>query len=241
MAKAATWEHVWWITNNPYEAEHMRRSRVELPAARHLMIRPVGFALLNVPPRTGKQKRFVIVSKHKGDRSCLIPELKKKGLLKVADVAGKHYGGPKGLATYDAVIHVPYQVSIMGMYETLAAGGVYMLPSAKFVRRMPKMCTGSLIPRWVLEPNNIGLMEWYHTDFKEAFVYFDSWGHLASILTDPKTADLLKAKREMGRRIMARIREQSLASWRLLMQNVTSHICRRRAMSSAEVVAASVS
>ncbi|KXZ41651.1 hypothetical protein GPECTOR_342g82 [Gonium pectorale] len=187
-----------------------------MPAERYHMIRPVGFAAISPSPNPANQNRYIIVMRAKGDKTCLVPELNSKGLLGAVDLKDPgHYGGPKGLASYAAVLHTPYQVSIMGLYETLAAGGTYIIPSYSFLRSIAARCIEMrFIARWnSLEPEIEQLWEWYHADLREAFVYFDSWDHLAQLMNDPKTADMLKDKKAMGQKIMARIREESLSTF----------------------------
>jgi hypothetical protein len=117
----------------------------------------------------------------------------------------------------------------MSMYEVMAAGGTYLVPSARFFQ-------GVLLPQlynntwetcrcdflWQL-PEWQGLVDWWHPDLREGIVYFESWEHLASML-DRTTGEalpvLLKhgaAAKVAAARIMAREQQKSLGAFKRLL------------------------
>ncbi|KAG2443390.1 hypothetical protein HXX76_001750 [Chlamydomonas incerta] len=274
MRAAAASPRVWWVTNSPYEALYMSWQGLELPPERHLMLRPVGAAVLPPPAPAGggsksgsgsgtavdRASTFAVVvkgnrAKHP-DRDVLLPQLRKLGLLAshgssssgtargtgrgagphLVHVYDRQYGGPAALAQHRGVVHLPYQMSIMGMYELLAAGGLYLLPSpAAFrqLRQKHRFATAfvPLLSRAAVRRPDGGRLnwthavEWYHPDFERAMVYWDSWEQLQQLMRLPPDHGLWAAKRAAARDAMAAVRSASLQGWRRVLGQAAEAAC----------------
>ncbi|KXZ47689.1 hypothetical protein GPECTOR_33g571 [Gonium pectorale] len=225
MRTAAANERVFWVTNNPFEQLYMQGEGVTLPPSRHYMLRPLGAAVLpGRPLGEGAARRFAVISKthwrRHPDRDLLLPQIKKLGLEKMVEVYENHYGGPETL------------VSVMSQYETLAAGGVLIVPSFPFFRTLRNRhhigsSTLPLLTRAKREGlNATKYMEFYHPDFAPAMVYFTSWQHLGRIMRLPATDPMWEAKRAAGRRAMAAVRQATLEGWQALMAHVAAAACK---------------
>ena len=100
------------------------------------------------------------------------------------------YGGALGLAQYRCVIQFPYQVSVMAMYENLAAGVVLLVPSLSFYRSIAQALVDHgvglhLVHLDMLESDLDGwaATEWWGPYFADVLVHFESWEHLEHILS----------------------------------------------------------
>ncbi|GIL61962.1 hypothetical protein Vafri_16210 [Volvox africanus] len=172
-----------------------------------MMLRPVGTCLLpDTPPPTGGEggsgdapsaadtaTRVALIlppySRHL-ENTFIMPWLLRNGLTAHVQVYRQHYGGPAVLARHRGVITVPYQTSVMKMYEGLAAGAVFIIPSpelfATLVReldlhRMSFCCRELLRDHPDDWPH---FMDWYHPDFVSAHVLYDNLKDLKRFLTD---------------------------------------------------------
>jgi hypothetical protein len=89
------------------------------------------------------------------------------------------YDGPRGLSAYDAVVHFPYAWSNLALFEALANGVPYVVPTARFLREESTKFPFFWSPPmdWPL----IGLSEWYDPVNAPALTFFDSWAELSEV------------------------------------------------------------
>jgi hypothetical protein len=88
------------------------------------------------------------------------------------DVAFGRYNGPIDLLNYKAIIHIPYAVSNLALFEIFQIGLVYFIPSFKFLL---ELFNTHKTPFFQIPLGNPEIIEWYNPEFKDAFIYFDSW------------------------------------------------------------------
>ncbi len=100
------------------------------------------------------------------------------------------YGGAHGLAQYRCVIQFPYQVSVMAMYENLAAGVVLIVPSLSFYRSIAQALVNHGVGLYLndldtleTDPAGWAATEWWGPYFADVLVHFESWEHLERILS----------------------------------------------------------
>ena len=100
------------------------------------------------------------------------------------------YGGAHGLAQYRCVIQFPYQVSVMAMYENLAAGVVLIVPSLNFYRSIAQALVDHGVGLYLRDldtlksnPDGWAATEWWGPYFADVLVHFESWEHLERILS----------------------------------------------------------
>lgn len=88
------------------------------------------------------------------------------------------YNGPDDLIGVRCILHVPYAASNLALFECLARGIVYYLPSETFMRFLLKKG-----PSWFQTLDNVfQYSEWYDTRMRHLYVYFDSWQDFADKL-----------------------------------------------------------
>ena len=91
--------------------------------------------------------------------------------MQIEAVSGK-YDGPVDLLNYKGVIHIPYAVSNLALFEIFQIGLVYFIPSFKFLL---ELFNTHSYPFFNIPLDDAEIIEWYNPEFKDAFVYFDSW------------------------------------------------------------------
>ena len=82
------------------------------------------------------------------------------------------YKGAKDLLNYKAVIHIPHAVSNLELFESFQTGVVYLIPSFRFLLELFETHSH---PFFNISLDNEEIIEWYNPEFKDCFVYFDSW------------------------------------------------------------------
>jgi hypothetical protein len=88
------------------------------------------------------------------------------------------YNGPKDLKDFKGIIHFPYGWSNLALFENMALGMPYFLPSAKFLLKLVKEQNYWHQDTALLNRQTVTLSEWYQPDRQEIFTYFDSWNDL---------------------------------------------------------------
>ncbi len=137
-----------------------------------------------------KNKTFIIAPYHNEN---IFMNLKNKlDSLNIKTYNGR-YSGPQDLAEFAGVIHIPYAWSNLALFEGLALGVIYFIPSKKFLLELFKQ------PNFWFQNANcikqIDLCEWYCEDFRNVFIYFDSWQDLKNKINNldyNKHKELLK-------------------------------------------------
>lgn len=238
MSAATNATNIHWVVNNPYEGLYAAKQGVHLPPERTTLIRPVGYSpflghSLNLShvPVTANGLNLVVVEVY-NEKELLIPILDELQIPFTVYKA-RQYNGPRTLAQYDAVVILPYQCSVMSLVENLVAGSVQMLPSPQFLYTLIMNSTlkvpNSYPYHWSCmealgESTNDTealeqYIEWYHSYFADAMVYFDSWQHLLQLTIDPSTTSLLAHKRKIIREKFSQQHgKQVIAAWRGLLE-----------------------
>mmetsp|Transcript_67514 Transcript_67514/g.166781 ORF Transcript_67514/g.166781 Transcript_67514/m.166781 type:complete len:1140 (+) Transcript_67514:85-3504(+) len=142
------------------------------------------------------------------------------------------YGHPKDLSVFKAVIHIPYTVSTVALFDWLQAGLVVMIPTARFFLELSGSCYAwgdwlckktqaeqftepvwfGQIDLWLASTEDLEDGEWWAPENKDFFMFFDSWEELRS-LTERSDYSFHQ------QRVRERIREHTikvLGQWRSL-------------------------
>ncbi|KAG2487174.1 hypothetical protein HYH03_014154 [Edaphochlamys debaryana] len=237
MAEVVQRPWVWVVVNNPYDAHYMKSKGLVLPPDRTFLLRPVGASFLPKPdpasaaPRAG----MIALIEHPGKPHLellhILPWLKEKNLLPYVSIIDRMYGGPAVLSHFRGVIQVPYQVSVMKMYESMFYGAVFVVPSHTFMVQLLKdhehmaFCCRPFMEQ---HPDTWQeVVDWYNPDYVEGHVLFNSWDELAQILKGegPFTPAFFSAKAAASRRLMAASRRRSLEGYRTLTQRMEAQSC----------------
>lgn len=100
---------------------------------------------------------------------------KKLTELDIPNFTGR-YNGPLELADFKGVIHIPYAWSNLALFEAFHLGIIYFIPSQRFLIRLAKK--GNFFWSPPFRRNLLHVSEWYCSENKDLFVYFDSWEDL---------------------------------------------------------------
>ncbi|GFR44187.1 hypothetical protein Agub_g5362 [Astrephomene gubernaculifera] len=236
MKDAATRPNIWWVVNNPYEELYITKRGVKLPQDRLLMLRPVGVCMLPPPSLENLDRPRVALVQPSGpthlENTFIAPWIRSNNLDNYVRLYRQHYGGPTVLAHHRGVITVPYQTSVMKMYEGLNAGAVFILPSPAFFKNLTMslddsrmvFCCRDLLREY---PDSWQLyFDWYHADFIDSHILYDSWEQLRSIIQEREaTAKMVEAKRLVGMEAMKRSRERTLNGYSSLYRAVSQQAC----------------
>lgn len=207
--------------NNKFEIPYIESKGVDIPDF-HPIIRPFGFNSVkaqDIDP-ADTDLPCLIIGRVPQDEELMNNLVAEKTNHK-CKVVPKHYGGPKTLSKYRSiVVHLPYQVSIMKMWENLAYGVLMLVPSPDF---FTKICTDNYCAQAddAMETKKIiGLEHWseyldfYLPGWEGCFIQYSSWKELDNIL---ETKEYLKNVNTC-RDKMEDLRELNLQSWKKLLK-----------------------
>ncbi|MDE3055871.1 MAG: hypothetical protein KGI80_04170 [Verrucomicrobiota bacterium] len=92
--------------------------------------------------------------------------------------SGPHQG-PQDLGGYMGIVHLPDSYGSPALFEHLAYGIVYFIPSPAFFEKLATTHNYFLNqPATLLEEQLYEASEWYKSSRENVFVYFDSWEDL---------------------------------------------------------------
>jgi hypothetical protein len=110
------------------------------------------------------------------------------------------YNGPKDLAEFAGMIHIPYAWSNLALFETIQMEVPYFIPSLAFIKEMQR--DRQLGQKFFWSPplliDMFHLSEWYCDELKDVFIYFDSWNDLQQKIASFDRDAHKKKLREFG-------------------------------------------
>lgn len=86
------------------------------------------------------------------------------------------YDGPEQLKNAKGIINIPGAWSNFALFENLANGVPYFVPSKKFMLHLLEH--GAWMPNSNFAKADLHLSEWYNPAMQDVMVYFDSWDDL---------------------------------------------------------------
>ncbi|QLQ82235.1 hypothetical protein HG537_0G04900 [Torulaspora globosa] len=205
------------VVNNLFEVPYLESRDVHVPEY-HPLIRPFGYNSVDAKELNEDDDDFscLIISRVTQDE-YLMSELVAKHTSHHCKVLPTHYGGPKTLSKYESiVVHLPYQVSVMKMWENLAYGVLMIIPSPDF---FTQICTENHCAevRDAMQPKEVfgeatwsNYLDFFLPDWEKCFIQYNSWEQLDDILTKK---DYLKDINHC-RNKMEDLRELGLQSWK---------------------------
>ena len=149
---------------------------------------------------TDKDKTFIVGPYHNDN---LMMNLREKGSSLGIKVFNGRYNGPKDLAEFAGVIHIPYAWSNLALFEAIQLEITFFIPSLKFLKQIIHTDIGGLKRDgffWSppLREDVLTLSDWYCEDFRDAFVYFDSWEDLSKKVVELDVTLHKKVLRKIG-------------------------------------------
>tara|TARA_Y100000590_G_scaffold317912_1_gene359681 strand:+ start:241 stop:1131 length:891 start_codon:yes stop_codon:yes gene_type:complete len=142
------------------------------------VIKPIGcnsymYENMNRTKVKDKSHKFFIGSYH--NDNIMINLYEQLGKYNINCYKGR-FNGPKDLAEYKGVIHIPYAWSNYSLFEGIQNEIIYFIPSKKFFMELKKDKDFFWSPPY--RDENLELSEWYNDINKDCFIYFDSWDDL---------------------------------------------------------------
>lgn len=153
--------------------EHIYANSKGVPIS-NFTIKPIGHNLFGEDTIQNRENLFFI-SQYHNDNLFMNLTQKCEG-IGIKCYHGTHIG-PNDLKGFKGIIHIPYAWSNLALFENLHNGLVYFLPSKEFLLRLSKGHNFWWQDVGFLD-SHIESSEWYHKDYRECFVYFDSWEDL---------------------------------------------------------------
>jgi len=91
------------------------------------------------------------------------------------------YNGPDDLINFKGVIFIPYAWSNLALFENLQRGIIHFVPTEKFLRQLvaQRAPIRGLTKQLLTDSSLSTLNEWYCSEYRDLFIYFDSWQDLA--------------------------------------------------------------
>jgi len=155
------------------EFEHIYANKKGIPLS-DFTIKPIGNNLWGDISISSGDDTFFIPDYH---NDTIFMNLKQKCIDLGINVYQGRYNGPNDLKKFKGIIHIPYAWSNLALFENLQNNLIYFIPSKCFLLELSKMSNFWWQNCNYLE-KYIEYSEWYHKDYEECFVYFDSWEDL---------------------------------------------------------------
>lgn len=185
------------VVNNLFEIPYMESKGVIVPNKDKIpVIRPFGTTSVPVNEDAADEEPCLIFGNKDQDKVLMHQLVKDNTGFECKTMAG-FYGGPKSLSKYNSfVVHLPYQVSIMKMWENLNYGTLMAIPSPQF---FTNICDENKCGQTqnVFETKKVfddstwhEYVDFYLPGWEKCFLQFDNWDHLKEIIekrTDRKS------------------------------------------------------
>lgn len=182
FAAACGQENVQVISYTPFEHHYARSKGIE---TKGLLITPcaplLGPGLMalqhsQIPAHVDRKASFFLPPYHNENKFMDLSAHFQK--LNIPHYRGR-YAGPLDLEGFKGIIHLPYNWSNLALFENLALGIPYFIPSRGFFKQLVSQGNyfhGDL--GQLLREDLFDLSEWYAPDRAALFTYFDSWEDL---------------------------------------------------------------
>jgi hypothetical protein len=194
------------ISYTPYEYHYAAAKGVQIGTR---TIKPIGC----LPTSTDHTfKSAIPTTIDQGNSLFLYPRLEAMQIEFVQQQCLQHgittysdvYNGPEDLKNFKGILYFPYQWSNLALFENIQYGFIHFVPSKLFIQKYHHSI------RSIGDYHNMHLCEWYCDEFKDLFVYFDSWDDLAQKI---KTTDYKTLSTKIKIRAQAH-RKEMLIRWK---------------------------
>ena len=158
-----------------YYANHIKRLSIG-----NDVIKPIGkIGTLYenyIPTNVDNKSKIYIVGLYHNDN--IMMNLREKVESLGIRVYNGRYDGPKDLAEFAGMIHIPYAWSNLALFEAIQMEVPYFIPSLTFIKQLAKNPKINFFWSPPLILDMLHLSEWYCDEMKDIFIYFDSWDDL---------------------------------------------------------------
>lgn len=211
------------VVNNLFEIPYMENRGIVIPEKDKVsLIRPFGSTTVSANKDEVKGEPCLLIARVDQDKN-LMHGLVKDNTGYDCKVLEGHYGGPKTLSKYNSiVVHLPYQVSIMKMWENLNYGTLMAIPSPEF---FTQICNEHKCGQTedVFETKKVlddkiwkDYIDFYLSGWENCFLQFDSWDHLKEIIEKRifmKDINICRDK-------MLDMRDENLKKWKKVLNEL---------------------
>jgi len=190
---AATLPNVRIISYTRFEQVYARRKGVDIGTA---IINPVG----RLPVNFNQTHSAIPASINKPEYIFLFPRLETQREVDFIQTVCRKYGiktyhgsynGPEDLRGFKGVLYFPYAWSNLALFENLQQGIVHFVPSEKFIKSIDGVMR-------VLTVSDFELCDWWAPEFRDNFVYFDSFADLKHKIETTNYKELKAQVRRTG-------------------------------------------
>jgi hypothetical protein len=228
VSGASRWPNVRLLVNNLYEPYYAFKLRhvkfhVYAYAPSTGSISPTAQSMIGESEvdwsKVGKEELVIV---DRAQQHFLIDLCKEKNVPPPLLISN-HYGGPLSLAGR-FLVHIPYQVNTMAMFENMNMGVVYLLPSLRLYHEWNSIGQFNMDDQelqWTQEELST-YVDWWRPDLSRFFFYFDNLSELA-----PGSAFRERVVREspekqrMMKEYMAHHVDRSVEAWRQTLASFT--------------------
>jgi hypothetical protein len=128
------------------------------------------------------------------------------------------------------------QASVMSMYESLAVGATYILPSPQLFQY--NITYGLRKGSWrdcrcdhIFNRTDWSqLAEWWNKDFKDLFLYFNSWQQLKDMLDDPHLAQRTAPLKRKAIQRVAKLRHETLLGYKEIFDEIYQQLAEEQVL-----------
>jgi hypothetical protein len=212
-------ENVWVVPNNYFEQYYARRYRnVSFLSPRYRVVPSFVYSpsiSTSISTSLPKNNLTPIVINHHHDRFLLIPYLQREG-IPCQILTPRQYGGPRAL-TNRVILHLPYQASIMSLFENWQQGVVYWIPTMRLFAEEILPLRPCCLPPDVFQlreaPHWLPFTDWYHPTYNHLFLHFDSLEELKQ----PLSSHIVQEYRRRIQRFVMEKGKEIVQSWRFIL------------------------
>lgn len=171
-------EKVKFISYTPFEYIYARQRGIPL---KDFVIKPIAGYVekstsTGIPISITKDKSFFIPPYHNDNIYMNLHD--KCSSLGINTYAGR-YNGIQDLVGFKGIIHIPYAWSNLALFEAIKLGIPHIIPSKEFLIKLSASSNFFWSPPFQRE--HIKYSEWYCDEFRDLFVFFNSWEDLRDI------------------------------------------------------------
>lgn len=210
------------VVNNPFEVPYCKGKNVPIPED-HRLIRPLGNTDIPVIAAIVEHVACMILGTMRQDLDLMFALVRENTGIECTKFE-MFYGGPRTLSQHNSiVVHLPYQVSIMKMWENLAHGVLYAIPSPRHYKEICEThrCEDGFFVRGAIDllgENWSKYSDFYLPGWERCFIQFDSWSQLSDILVKKSYLENVNFCRNK----MMDLRTQELQAWKSLLLELQS-------------------
>jgi hypothetical protein len=174
----------------------------------------------SIPTSIDKKRTLFLYPRFETDQQStfILDECRKTGVPVYHGV----YNGPKDIIDFKGVIYFPYQWSNIALFENIQRGIVHFVPRPSFIRRLAAQGHPIRDMMQLIARGPYQYCEWYREEFKDIFVYFDSWEELKEKMENINYG----AMRTKIKQQAQTLRKKTLDAWRQLFTEVVHGIQR---------------